>query len=285
MNPHNLSALVLAALACSGATAQHPEGSGPDSRSPPHSPHVPVQCAGLEIVSSGRSIDPIGFRGAQWVQGPPGSEYTLVARNNCSHRVMAILSVDGLNVLTGGLADFRQSGYVLEPGTRARVAGWRKSSSEVAAFFFSSPSVSYAGRTDHPENIGVIGAAFFREKPLPPMEAPAAAENARSDLSLKGAISARSMAPPPGMAPPQSAPSLGTGHGRPIDSRVRQVEFDREDRPFHTLALRYESRLRLEEMGALARPLPVPIEPPRPNPFPAQEPSYVPDPPALPSRR
>lgn len=243
-----------------------------------------ASCARMEIVSDGRTLAPIDFRGQRWVEGRPGAEYSLVARNDCQQRVLAVLSIDGLNVLDGKSATTAQGGYVIEPGGSARVSGWRKSQQDVAAFYFSSPSASYAGRTGRPLDVGVIGAAFFSEKlptqhPMQPSnEAPSAMDS--MNKAAPGASSAeygasRSMAAPA----PRSEPSLGTGHGRRIDSSARMVEFERESYAMRVQAVRYESRERLEEMGAIPRPLPIPRPVrPTPNPFPGQ-PSFTPDPP------
>ncbi len=77
--------------------------------------------------------------------------------------MLVVLSVDGVNAISGEDADPSQTGYVLNPGQRADITGWRKSQDEVAQFVFSSPSGSYASRTGSPDNIGVVGVAVFEE--------------------------------------------------------------------------------------------------------------------------
>src|SRR6185295_2747740 len=52
------------------------------------------------------------------------------------------------------------------------ITGWRKSYSEAAAFYFTALPDSYAARTDRPDNVGVIGAAVFRERVVPPVARP-----------------------------------------------------------------------------------------------------------------
>src|SRR3954451_13478599 len=82
---------------------------------------------------------------------------------------MTVLSVDGVNAITGESADTYQSGYVLEGYQSTEVDGWRKNMQEVAQFNFTALSDSYAAKTGRPNNVGVIGVAVFREKqrPLP----------------------------------------------------------------------------------------------------------------------
>ena len=53
--------------------------------------------------------------------------------------------------------------YVLSPWSSAEIAGWRKNLNEVAAFYFTNLSDSYAGRTGRPLNVGVIGVAVYEE--------------------------------------------------------------------------------------------------------------------------
>ena len=87
-------------------------------------------------------------------------------------RVLAVPSVDGVNVLSGETAAWDQRGYVFSPYERYQITGWRKSSSEIAVFEFSSASSSYAGLTGRPANVGVIGVALFREQHALPLPLP-----------------------------------------------------------------------------------------------------------------
>jgi hypothetical protein len=103
--------------------------------------------------------------GRHWVVGTPGQEYALRLCNRTAGRVLAVPSVDGVNVITGDTASPAQSGYVLDPYQCYDIDGWRKSLSRTAAFYFTELPDSYAARTGRPANVGVIGVAFFREKP------------------------------------------------------------------------------------------------------------------------
>jgi len=104
------------------------------------------------------------YRGEYWVPGRPGAKYAIEIRNRMGERVLAVTSVDGVNVISGDTASWSQSGYVLDAGERFSITGWRKSNSEVAAFTFTASPNSYAARTGRPGNMGVIGVALFREK-------------------------------------------------------------------------------------------------------------------------
>jgi hypothetical protein len=118
--------------------------------------------------NSGVALTPHYYRGEYWVAGAPGARYAIEIHNRLGERLLAVTSVDGVNIVSGEDAAFNQAGYVFSPGERYQVTGWRKSDAEVAAFTFTSASNSYAERTGRPANIGVIGVAIFRERPPEP---------------------------------------------------------------------------------------------------------------------
>ena len=66
-------------------------------------------------------------RGDTWVTGTPGNRYGVRLTNTTGERVLVVLSVDGINAVTGQTAAPSQAGYVLEPWESAEIAGWRKS--------------------------------------------------------------------------------------------------------------------------------------------------------------
>ncbi len=209
--------------------------------------------------SEGRSLPVYWHQGRAYVVGKPGNEYQLSVRSRRGEELLAVLSVDGVNVITGETATPQQSGYVLAPGRPLEVKGWRKDLSRTAAFYFTSLPDSYAARTGRPDNVGVIGAALYRKKrPEPELElgalsrqAPAAAE-ARADRGE----------------------ALGTGHGRSETSPARQVAFERATQePAETVVIYYDRYENLLARGIIPR-----FAAPRPAPIPF--PGFVPDPPA-----
>jgi hypothetical protein len=231
-------------------------------------------------------------RGEYWVAGMPGHRYSIQISSRQYGRLLAVTSVDGLNVLTGDAAGFSQRGYVYQPWQSYEITGWRKSSAEVAAFTFTSLGDSYAARTGRPANVGVIGIALFRERPPAvlydvgdaavaleqPVQRPeppaslasgAAAERAANGASAKAdRIDSAAL--------PRSAP-LGTGHGARESSWVQQVDFERESpRPNEIIRIRYDSYANLLAMGVIRR-APPPYG--RPQAFPGEGlVGYVPDP-------
>lgn len=246
---------------------------------------------------SGVTLDAHYFHGEYWVAGTPGGRYAIEIRNCIGGRLLAVTSVDGVNVLSGATAGWNQSGYVFNPGERYQVTGWRKSDAEVAAFTFTDSPNSYAERTGRPANVGVIGVAVFRERPpqalySPPRNAESAREPPASVAGgLKGgmanqstpmagrAASADAPATASGVSPAHApATKLGTGHGERESSYVEYTEFRRlQPEPDEVIRIRYDSLDNLVAMGIVGRPRPTPTAP---NPFPgSQQRHYVPDPP------
>jgi hypothetical protein len=204
--------------------------------------------------------------GKAYVVGQPGNEYEVALRNRAGEDLLAVVSVDGVNVLSGETAHTRQGGYVMSRGERTSIRGWRKSLDEIAAFYFTSLGDSYAARTGRPANVGVIGVALFKRKydePLPPPAAQVAPAPASPALREKSSgAESRSNA--------DQAP-LGTGHGRRESSRIQWTQFERAtDEPAEIVAIHYDSYRNLVAMGVLQAP----VARRDPQPFPG----FVPDP-------
>ena len=209
--------------------------------------------------------------GERYVAGEPGREYEIRLRNRGGGRVLAVTSVDGVNVITGRTAAPLGSGYVLDPWGLVAIDGWRKSMDQVAAFYFTALPDSYAARTGRPDNVGVIGVALFREAERPPtLEDEAGLDRSRAD-----AAAAPSAAAPSAAKSARAEERLGTGDGRRLDSGARYTAFERaSDAPDEVIRIYYDSRRHLVAQGI--------IPPPRwrvanrqPEPFPA---GFVPDP-------
>ena len=253
----------------------------------------------IELVDRDRNeaLTIYPHRGATWVAGRPGSRYAVRMTNRSAGRVLVVLSIDGVNAVSGDTASVAQTGYVLAPYQTTEITGWRKSLTEAAAFYFTALPDSYAARTDRPDNVGVIGAAVFRERERVVRQRPLQAPDtdAASRIGSERERRADSAAPPAAEAQGNdksaaAAPSgrlsgapafkseralrderLGTGHGEREYAPTTQTTFERaSDRPADIVRLRYDSYANLLALGVI-RPRHAPAAP---DPFP----SFVPDP-------
>jgi hypothetical protein len=267
--------------------------------------------------STGAALPVHYHRGEYWVAGTPGAKYAIDIRNGSGRRVLAVTSVDGVNVVSGETASTAQTGYVFDAWQRYDITGWRKSNNSVAAFEFTASPGSYAERTGRPRDVGVIGVALFRERvvaPPPPVVVPYSRPRHYDDYSGEARRSAPSSAAPSAAtgsaaesskdssaraeapsgleresssnsaskraAPqyaPQPAPKLGTGHGERESSYVNHTEFERESNSPAEVI-----RIRYDSYANLLAmgvvPTPRPAHP-RPNPFPDSQVGFAPDPP------
>jgi hypothetical protein len=257
---------------------------------------LPLSLASVEVFdrSDGLTLPAYVHAGERYIVGTPGHEYTLRVRNLTGERILAVTSVDGVNVVSGETAAPDQSGYVIEPYGSVDIGGWRKSLARTAAFYFTDLRDSYAARTGRPGNVGVIGVAVFRERERPVVsqglrDRIAAAEPKRSAEAPAAApasppLEGRYDAPPEqgsadarreSVGKTMQAP-LGTGHGRSETSYATRVAFERASTaPAEVLTVRYDRREALAALGVLPR------EPyyarPAPQPFPGAL-QFVPDP-------
>ena len=237
---------------------------------------------------TGQTLSTHADGGNLYIAGTPGHRYSVRLSNRTAGRVLAVLSVDGVNAVSGQTANPAQTGYVLGAWESAEINGWRKNLDEVAQFNFTALPNSYAARTGRPANVGVIGVAVFtervpewRERERIANEASAAARSAARAPSASA--DAASPPPPPaamtkaspraaGEAFAQRQERLGTGHGAREVAHVDTTAFERASRqPAETVAIWYDSYANLAARGIIARP----IAERAPTPFPG---AFVPDP-------
>lgn len=230
----------------------------------------------------GRNLPVYERDGRYYVVGKPGNLYQINLRNQSGQDLLAVTSVDGVNVVSGETAGWPQSGYVLEPARSTDIKGWRKSMSHIAQFYFTSLADSYAARTGRPDNVGVIGVALFRPRIVnpPPIAYSEETETRERDAGATDKPQAESQrAPGSGAEASASAPSkskaekkLGTGHGRSETSQTRYVEFERaSETPDEIVTIFYDSYRNLVAQGVILPSRSAQI----PSPFPGQ---FVPDP-------
>jgi hypothetical protein len=266
---------------------------------------APAQAGSLVDVSvidrdTGSVLPTHRHDGKLYIAGVPGHRYSVRLNNRTGSRVLTVLSVDGVNAISGQTANPNQSGYVLDAWQSTEVEGWRKNMSEIAQFNFTALDNSYAARTGRPNNVGVIGVAVFREKapvwrerddkismqeaesqprskdsaatalPTAPA-AEGAGQAAKSANAPAGAARADSLAAQ--RPTPKPEESLGTGHGARESSYASYTTFERASAsPDEVDSVWYDSYRNLVARGVIPTPRPIAVEP---QPFPN---NFVPDP-------
>jgi hypothetical protein len=227
-----------------------------------------------------------------YLEARPGSRYAITLANRTRERLGVVVTVDGLNAISGQPDIGTGRMYVLGPWDQTTVRGWRTSLSEVRRFTFVDERDSYATRSGKANSkMGWIQVAVYRER-RPEVQWPWLKDGTDSgwggnrapregDENPRAEASPPSLPltePPPPMAkasPQQERPSdqaagprsradgyaperprsfPGTGWGPRADDPVVLVNFDPEPSPSERVTLRYEYASTLRALGVLPRP-------------------------------
>ncbi len=242
----------------------------------------------------GNALRTFRVHGTTYVLGQQGRRYNIRLSNNTGGRLEVVMNVDGRDVIHGrrsqGTSD---RGYLVSARGSVLIKGYRTTMSSVAAFRFSSPGESYAGRHGQAHAVGIINVAAYRERAElvlvpPPHRHHRPLSKRRSDDSAAG-----SATPEQSRAPQHSsrdgrvirpAPdrrreggNLGTEFGERLNSQIRQTTFVRANRhrPDQRLTLRYDDASGLEARGVVVFERP----PIRPAPIHFIEPRFAQPPP------
>lgn len=211
------------------------------------------QRADVDILVGGAPQPRYAHNGRWYVEAQKGREYAIRLRNPYGVRVAVALSVDGLNTIDARestAADARK--WVLEPYETVTISGWQTSRTEARRFEFTTEERSYGQALGKTANLGVISAAFFRERP-------------RKARVLEDNRQPVQEAPPPAAAADSAGAAAkrqaedeyaATGMGRRTDHAVTQVWLDLEDAPARIVDIRYEFRPQLVRLGILPQTRP-----------------------------
>ena len=228
-------------------------------------PTLAARLVDVSIVnrSTGERLTPYRHDGKLYVAGTPGDRYAVELKGKRGGRVLTVLSVDGINVLTGQTAATLQSGYVIDGGQSYGISGWRKSMDDVAQFVFTALPNSYAARTGRPGNVGVIGVAVYREKFAQPVAVtpyslpaepwrgeprPLAKDEASRDV-VDGA-ERQAAAAPSAMARKEESDLANTaGSGRHAPAAKGVLAERRADQSESSAGLRAETELKSMKLG------------------------------------
>lgn len=267
---HAVPVVIVGFLAASGARAH--EGGGGVGRLFDVSVEIEGRSAPLYAApdASGRF----------YFEARESGRYAIRLANRTGERLGAVVTVDGLNAISGQREDGRGRMYVIGPWEETTVRGWRSSLADVRRFTFVDERASYAARSGKANaKMGWIEVAVYRERrhyvhrpywppyepwlPRRPGDLPAdSADAVPSEEAPPPTAQAAPVAPgdaakegrlESGEAPrARSFPGTGWGE-RTADSAVL-VSFDPESAPAERITLRYEYRGALVALGILPRP-------------------------------
>lgn len=256
----------------------------------------------VAILVNGRPIPEVHFNGRTYIEGRKNSEYSLQIRNNTNHRILAVPSVDGINVLNGAECGLESPGFVIDPFITVDIPGWKvEGLPEAGRFQFNPQGAKYGDEETYaerlglnPTNQGAIGFMIFREKEVlrwtpppfdpcrPPIKTFDGGPTVKSVFNDGGAT----LDSPRGFSSGSSGTCssvpvssnvcddahLGTGWGEAVEFHTHDVEFERADpaNPDVVFVYHYDTIRNLKRIG-------VPVEqfyghastPTEANPFPA----------------
>ena len=153
-----LQALVLLGFATASvgsAEAQWWGGENPGTR------------VGVTVEVEGRRapLYPAPDGGRFYLEARAGARYAVVLTNRTRERLGVVLTVDGLNAISGERDPGVGRMYVLGPWEQTTVRGWRSSLADVRQFTFVDERASYAARAGKANgHMGWIEVAVFREQ-------------------------------------------------------------------------------------------------------------------------
>ena len=264
MDRSRIAAFLLAGAALASPALAHPRGLS----------ETPAALVAVSVELDGQPAPlfpaPDGS-GRYYVEARTGSRYSVALANRTGRRVGVVLTVDGLNAISGERDEGRGRMYVLDPWQRTTVQGWRTSLREVRQFTFVDERASYAARSGKAnEKMGWIEVAAYRERrpfvlatprPVPPRpepyDEPGSDSAGKNEATAEGSAGASAEAPAPAVLGGARARAYpGTGWGRRTHDPVVLVSFDPERDPSERVTLRYEYRTALVALGVLPRRVP-----------------------------
>jgi len=243
---------------------------------------APGSLVGVSVEVEGQSsplYSAVDGSGRYYVEARAGARYAVRLQSRSRERLAVLVSVDGLNVVSGERVydlSRRPSGtagrlYVLDPWGETTIRGWRTNLDEVRRFTFVDERSSYAARSGKSNSrMGWIEVAVFRERRPWFWERPYGySEDSREEPREKDEYGGRTA--PEAQAPaagtlrrdaPEDAEHKsaardrsypGTGWGSRLGDRAVVVDFEAEDTPAERVTLRYEYADALYALGVMPR--------------------------------
>ncbi len=141
----------------------------------------------VNVLVNGKPVREYYQDGKFYIEARQNTEYSIKLKNHGHKKIMAVISVDGIDVLKGKNATEAESGYIVNPYSTTEIKGYRIDDDKVATFKFDDGKKSYStqveqkfdkkklekvqkGQIAPSKNNGVIGVRIWEEKE--PMEIP-----------------------------------------------------------------------------------------------------------------
>jgi hypothetical protein len=207
------------------------------------------QTGSIDILVDGVAQHRYSHKGTSYIEAIKGREYQIRLRNPYGVRAAVALSVDGLNTIDArhtSAAGARK--WVLEPYQEITLSGWQVNSAEARRFEFTTEEKSYGNALGMTDNLGVISAVYYRERTRQPIAEMPAPRDRRAQERSAPAPAAQAGAAESTVRDEEYA---ATGMGRRTGHPVTQVWLDLEEKPAHTVNVRYEFRAQLVRLGVL----------------------------------
>ncbi len=135
----------------------------------------------VNVLVNGKPIREFYHEGKFYIEARQNTTYSIKLKNHGHKKIMAVLSVDGIDVLKGKNATEAESGYIINPYSTTEIKGYRIDDDNVATFKFDDGKTSYSTQVEqkfNPEKIekvkkgeiapsknnGVIGVRIWEEK-------------------------------------------------------------------------------------------------------------------------
>jgi hypothetical protein len=195
----------------------------------------------LEVLVEGRSLWEYFYHDQRFVEGLVGRAFTLrIGKSNRQRRALAVISVDGLSVMTGKPMGVSDGGYIFD-GPFLEIPGWCLDQKTMAAFLFATPPAPHAAYIKKTAMHGLIDATFWYENP--PRATPQPIYNLQTPL----------LPPPSPECPPapESVPlaqhgllstplTRGSAHER--EYTIADADFNCDPSTMHVLSLHYDAQ-------------------------------------------
>ena len=120
----------------------------------------------IEVLVNGSPVPKYFQSGKVYVEALKNQEYSIRLTNPSGRRVAVALAVDGLNSIDARTSDaFSAKKWVLGPYETITIDGWQVNQQQARKFFFTTETKSYGQWLGKTQNLGIISAVFYRERP------------------------------------------------------------------------------------------------------------------------